>query len=143
MHQRSLKFKIMATHCIMGEDRKVFRVLGHTDTDGMNAGERTMHHAYEGYERHSRIAKTLGEGMCVDAFVVDKGHPNGNEVHYLCDNGVIVVTNQRTGKVVTELIARPAQIRRYYEGLNEPFPSDLEYLLDLAMEHTRGGYNVW
>lgn len=84
-----------------------------------------------------------GEGRCVDAFIVDKGHPNGNEVHYILDNGVIVITNEHTGKVVTELIARPKQIYRYWNGLGEEFPKEYRGIIAVAGEHQKNGYNMW
>lgn len=47
----------------------------------------------------------------MDSFVVDRGHPNGPEIHSVTDTGIIVVHNQRTGKMVTKLIARPGQVK--------------------------------
>lgn len=123
---------------------KPFRVLGHADIHGIdNAGEMTMHRTYGGWYRHRKIEEEIGEGRCVDAFIVDKEHPNGNEVHYILDNGVIVITNERTGKIVTELIARPRQIYRYWDGLGEEFPEEYKGIITLAGEHQKNGCNMW
>lgn len=74
------------------------------------------------YERRTRIARTgLGIGKVVSCFLVDKGHENGLEEHYITTSGLIVVRNHSTHKAVTVMIARPAQIRRYYkEGEKVP-----------------------
>lgn len=74
----------------------------------------------------------------MDSFVVDRGHPNGAEIHSVTDTGIIVVHNQRTGKMVTKLIARPGQVKRYYdaEGRNAP-----QGILSIAKEHLKKGYN--
>ena len=80
----------------------------------------------------------IGEGNIVDSFVVDRGHPNGPEIHSVTDTAIIIVHNQRTGKMVTKLIARPGQIKRYYaaEGTTTP-----QNILDIAKEHLKKGYN--
>ena len=84
----------------------------------------------------------------MDSFVVDRGHPNGPEIHSVTDTGIIVVHNQRTGKMVTKLIARPGQVKRYNnaegrvkryynaEGRNAP-----QNILAIAKEHLKKGYN--
>lgn len=84
------------------------------------------------------IADVIGEGNVIDNFVVDRGHKNGPEIHSITDTGIIIVHNQRSGKMVTKLIARPGQIRRYYEAEGRMAPQDI---LDIAKEHLRKGYN--
>jgi len=74
----------------------------------------------------------------VDSFVVDRGHPNGPEIHAVTDTGIIVVHNQRTGKMVTKLIARPGQVKRYYDAEGRNAPQDI---LAIAKEHLKKGYN--
>ena len=46
-------------------------------------------------------------GNPVRTFKWDKGHPNGPELHTITDTGIIVIRNERTGKLITTLIARP------------------------------------
>lgn len=124
--------------------RKPFRVLSHADIHRFDeTSESTMHRSYAGWQRHQNIVYEIGSGKCVDAFIVDKEHPNGNEVHYILDNGVIVITNERTGKIVTELIARPRQIYRYWDGLGEDFPKEYRGIISKAREHQSNGYNEW
>lgn len=74
----------------------------------------------------------------MDSFVVDRGHPNGPEIHFVTDTGIIVVHNQRTGKMVTKLIARPGQVKRYYNAEGRNVPQDI---LAIAKEHLKKGYN--
>ena len=69
--------------------------------------------------------------------VVDRGHRNGPEVHKITDTALILVYNQRTGILVTKLIARPAQILRYYRE-DEVRPMAV---VELARQHTKMKYN--
>ena len=83
------------------------------------------------------IIKKIGLGKVAGQFVVDRGHKNGAEVHIITTTAIILVYNARTKKLVTKLIARPAQIKRYYP--NGDYPQEI---VDLAYEHTKLGYNV-
>ena len=96
----------------------------------------SRHYAHDRRDRENRI-RLIGEGNTIKVAVVDKGHRNGPEIHMLSDTGIITILNQRTGKLITKLIARPGQIRRYYESENR-IPAGL---LDLAYEHQRLALN--
>jgi hypothetical protein len=91
-------------------------------------------------DRQAREAliETIGYGKTVKTVVVDRGHKNGPEIHEISDTGIITIFNQRTHKMITKLIARPAQIRRYYKE-NEIIPKGL---LQLAREHQQMAYNL-
>ena len=80
----------------------------------------TKHYKYRRYKRDKFIKEHLvdGDGYMVDGFIVDKGHRRGAEVHSITSNGVIIVHNLASGKLVTKLLARPQQIKRYYEKKN-------------------------
>lgn len=123
-------------------ERKYFKVLGHCETADAESAS-TFHYSNEVAERHRKVTDALGDGKCVDAFVVDKAHPNGNEIHYIYDNGVILIANERTRKVITELIARPRQLYRYWDGLGEPFPKEYGHIIDLAVRNEFMGRNYW
>lgn len=88
-------------------------------------------------ERQGReaVVRMIGYGEEVDRFVVDHGHRNGPEVHSLSSTGIITITNERTGKLITRLIARERQIRRYYKAGKAP-----EYLIKIAREHEEKEY---
>lgn len=97
------------------------------------------HYHYKRKRRDKIIERKLhGDGYIIDGFVIDRGHKDGLEVHSITENGVIIIHNYHTGKLITKLIARPEQIKRYYEdsGMNPP-----EYVLLLAKWHKDLGYN--
>ena len=99
----------------------------------------SKHYNRQRYRREKLINKHCnGDGKVIDEFIVDKGHANGLECHCVTDTGMIVIYNVKSGKLVTKLIARPNQIKRYYFGTDkEPPPS----LLRLAEWHEDMGYN--
>ena len=66
-------------------------------------------------ERKERIERLEdGIGNIVAGFVVDENHVKGWVEHFVTDTGMILVLNHRTKLAVTVMIARPAQIERYY-----------------------------
>ena len=98
----------------------------------------SKHYQGQRGEREKFIDEHFQNDYVVDEFVVDKGHPHGAERHCITNNGIIVVYNLNSGKLVTKLIAREGQIKRYYYGSGRNPPS---YLIDLAREHESLGYN--
>lgn len=102
---------------------------------------RTNHYNNERYNREKFIDKYIGDGYIVDGFVVDKGHINGVEVHSITENAIIIIHNYRTGKLITKLLARPQQIKRYYETTGRKHPPEYNDILALAREHNILGYN--
>lgn len=100
------------------------------------------HYKNQRYKREKFINKHFhSDGYIIDGFIVDKGHKNGAEVHSLTDNGVIIIHNLESGALVTKLIAREQQIKRYYENTNREKPPEYEGLLALARWHESLGYN--
>lgn len=87
-------------------------------------------------QTRSRIIAQIGLGQIIKEVVVDRGHRNGPEVHKITTTGLVVIYNQRTGIMVTVLIARPNQIRRYYAENEAP-----QDIINLAIEHMKKGYN--
>ena len=109
--------------------RSYFKVLCEVQSvNGLN-NVSTFHYAEDRTDRHNKIATIIGEGKCIAYFIVDKAHPNGNEIHCVYDNGIVVIYNERTKKLITELIARPAQIYRYWNGLNILFPKEYNNII--------------
>ena len=82
--------------------------------------ERTMRNA---------LIRKIGEGQNIKT--------NGPEIHKLSDTGIITIYNQYTGKLITKLIARPGQVRRFYKA-DEIIPFAL---LDIARIHQCMAYN--
>lgn len=79
----------------------------------------SKHYTNDRAERE-KVIEMIGYGAIVAEFVVDRGHKNGAEVHKISTTGIITIYNQRSGKLITKLIARPGQIRRYYPNGNAP-----------------------
>lgn len=100
--------------------------------------EYTKHYQNDRKSRIDFINNVLGVGNIIDVFVVDKGHPNGVEIHSITDNAIIIIQNYNTKKLVTMLIARPQQIKRYYIAENKAIPLDV---VKKAFEHQANHYN--
>ena len=97
------------------------------------------HYNRQRYRREKFINKCCnGDGKIIDEFIVDKGHKDGLELHCVTDTGIIIIYNAASGKLVSKLIARPNQIKRYYIGTDKEPPSSL---LRLAEWHESLGYN--
>ena len=90
-------------------------------------------------ERQSRlqVAAQIGFGYTVKCAILDRGHARGAEVHEITSTGLIVIRNAKTDTVVTILIARPGQIRRYWEDEND-IP---ESLMEQVLKNFYRGYN--
>lgn len=99
---------------------------------------KSAHYRTERQERHTFIQRYIGVGNIIDSFVVDRGHPSGAEVHCVTDTGIIIIHNQRTNKIITELIARPEQLRKLYRLQNRNVPKEI---LALAYKHNIASYN--
>ena len=96
----------------------------------------SLHYEEERQYRENLI-REIGYGKPIKTVRVDRGHPAGPEIHQLSDTGIITIFNERTHKLVTRLIARPGQIRRYYRN-NEQVPQEL---INLARQHQILSYN--
>jgi len=98
----------------------------------------SKHYNSERVSREYLIDFGIGLGHVVNDFVINRGHKDGPEIHSITDTGIILIHNQKSGKMVTKLIARPGQIARYYlaEGRIAP-----QSIVDIAREHQKKGYN--
>ena len=102
----------------------------------------TKHYNNQRYKREKFIKEYLhDDGHIVDGFIVDKGHKNGLEVHSITDNGIIIIHNLNSGSLITKLIARPKQIKRYYESTGREPPKEYRRILEIAKWHQDLGYN--
>lgn len=90
----------------------------------------SKHWVNDRVKRNALIEK-IGLGAEIKRVVLDKGHKEGKEVHVISSTGIITVFNQKTGKMVTRMIARPGKIKQYYRE-DEIIPDDL---LKIAREH--------
>ncbi len=97
------------------------------------------HYKNKRYKREKFINKHLnGDGKIIDSFIVDNGHANGLERHCITDTGLIIIYNNDSNLLVSKLIARPNQIRRYYIGIDKEPPQSL---IRLAEWHEGMKYN--
>lgn len=90
----------------------------------------SLHYQIDRQKRQAIIDK-IGNGKPVDAFIVDRGHKNGPEIHEITDTAIINIYNKRTHKLITKLVARPNQIKRYYAEGKAP-----EYIVKKAIDNT-------
>lgn len=97
----------------------------------------TKHYENDRSKREA-IIRRIGEGEDFQEFVVDRGHRNGAELHVITTNGIIKIFNIRTKRLVTKLIARPGQIKRYYYNTMYKMPLDI---INKAREHEMQGLN--
>ena len=98
----------------------------------------TSNHYKTDRQARESLIQQIGVGTIIKTVKLDKGHKNGPEIHKITNTGIIIIYNAKTNKMVTKLIARPAQIKRYYKDGNAP-----KELIEIAIEHTRKGYNMF
>jgi hypothetical protein len=98
----------------------------------------SAHYMTDRRTRQSFINENIGAGNVVDSFIVDRGHPDGAEIHDVTDTAVILIYNQNSHKFITSLIARPEQIRRLYRAVGKEVPKKI---LSLAYKHNIKRYN--
>ncbi len=98
----------------------------------------TSKHYLTDRSKREALIKAIGEGKIIATFTVNKHHRNGPELHSITDTGIIIIRNKRTKKMITKLIARPQQIKRYFKTVN----AEVEKIIKLAQKHTNLGYNL-
>lgn len=76
-------------------------------------------------ERKKRLESIPENNWIVKAFWVNKGHPNGPEIHIILTGAAVLVINARTMKLCTILFARVGQIKRYYRAIRKEPPQRL------------------
>lgn len=89
-------------------------------------------------KRREALIQEIGAGITVKTVEVDRRHRNGPEIHMVSSTGIISIYNRDSKKLITKLIARPRQIRRYWTEEEQP----PKYLLDIAKQHQRAGWNT-
>ena len=77
----------------------------------------SKHLSYERQRRNDYIEShfDLSNKNILNVFCVNKGHEHGIELHVIYKDGVIKIINPIYRRIVTYLIPRPQQIKRYYE----------------------------
>ena len=111
----------------------MFELLGYMDS--FTAGGQTSHAVNR--SKRLQIAERLiyeESAKVVKIAVVNKGHPNGNEIHVIFNNGIIKAYNARTRQFITVLIARVPQIERYKIKVTKTMRNKIK-------SHIAKGYN--
>lgn len=103
----------------------------------------STHYTYYRQNRTKSIRLIGGQGRLYTAFLVDRGHPDGPEIHSITDNAIIIIHNANTNKLVTQLIARPGQIRRYFSEEQIDSDEKLQAIINKAWEHQKMHINKW
>ena len=96
----------------------------------------SRHYNEDRRSREELISK-IGLGEAIVTVRVDRNHPKGPELHTITSTGIIVIRNERTHKIITKLIARPGQIRRYFDEV----PENLTKIIEIAKIHQEMRYN--
>ena len=89
----------------------------------------SAHYRFERQEREALIKK-IGYGKIIKRTTMN------NFLYTISTTGIITVMDKVTFKIVTRLIARPAQIRKYYGDQKPPY-----FLIQIARKHKELGYN--
>jgi len=97
----------------------------------------TSKHYTKDRQIREAIIRQIGLGKEVITKEVDRGHPNGAELHTVTTTGIIIIRNKRTNKMITKLIARPSQISRYFDTETK----EVRELKRIAQMHKELGYN--
>lgn len=101
----------------------------------------TRHYIYDRSAREKIIVQ-IGQGKNIASFRVkcaDKKYPKDWEIQTVTNNGIIIIYNAYTEKLVTKIIARKAQIEKLYNGVGKSAPPEI---LKKAIEHEKMGYNL-
>lgn len=113
--------------------RTKFDVLRKTNESALSfENSRTIHEGQRAFRRNKALE--LGKFEVVESFVVDTGHPDGLELHSVTSTGVVIIANIEKKHIITYLIARPGQIKRYGINSND--------LIEKAYEHSKLGLNL-
>ena len=127
-----------------GFTRQIFRVIRQLPNPfDFSQAKHTTHWNVDRSER-SEAYNLRTKGEPVYSFIVDTGHPNGNEIHTITNRAYIIIQNEKTKKVITVLAARPQQIKRYWESQGRELPhSDMyfDFILKFANYNSDVGLN--
>lgn len=104
--------------------------------DNNNDKNTSMHYTNDRKARE-QIIQMIGEGTPFKEMIFDKGHKNGAERHILTDNAIIIIYNVKTNRLVTKLIARPGQVKRFFAN-EKDCP---KWLINKARKYQKMNYN--
>ena len=96
----------------------------------------TSRHYAMDRKKRERVIQKIGYGTPVATFIFRHSNKVNAEIHEITSTGIIKIYAEDTHMLITKLIARPGQIRRYYPNGEAP-----EELIKVAKENVKRGYN--
>lgn len=96
--------------------------------------KKTVHYRRDRKTRRNFILENIGYGVAVQIEVIDRGHKDGKEFHVLTSTGIIEVYNYFTHKHITDMVARPNQIKTEFDEWTQD-------IIELARYHKKMGWN--
>lgn len=93
----------------------------------------SRHYSKDRTQREEQI-KLIGYSKIIKTVEMDRGHKNGPERFCITDTALILIYNARTNKLITKLIARPNQLKRYWEDVPQE-------IINIARYHQKMGWN--
>ena len=102
--------------------------------------EKITNHYTKDRKKRERKIQEIGQGTVVLTVLVrtGKSYPEEWERQKVTDNGIILVYNPYTDRLVTKLIARKNQVSRLYKAIGKAAPQDL---LEKCKYHENMGWN--
>lgn len=88
----------------------------------------TSRHYRQYRRRRERVIREIGQGTPYQEFIV------GEKLHVITTNAIIIIYGARDHKLITKLIARPNQIKKYYTDGN--YPTEI---IEIANQHQKAG----
>lgn len=120
---------------------KVFKNLGKYEK-WMKSARLSQHMFFERRERMIAANFSNTHQFAVAAFEVNRGHPDGPEIHFITNMGVIVIFNKYSHKICSILIARPNQVKRYFDDCGIKISREIWRVVRIAGKHNRQGLNM-
>lgn len=114
---------------------KTFKVVATLRVSATITHKTTKHFDNDRKVRQQVINHIIGVGKPFASFLVDANHKNGMEIHTLLDNGTIEVRNYDSGKIVTQIVAYPLRLEKYFNLLGLRFPEEYQYVLEKSLRN--------
>lgn len=96
----------------------------------------SVHYQNERTERERFIKEFVGLGE--EKYVFEYDYNGTKQIHKITTTGIVNVYDRDGERLITRLVARPQQIKRYFQQHGQYAPRDL---VTLAHEHNVKGYN--
>lgn len=128
----------------MIEEKSVMFVIRRLIRDELDAimessVTQTEHFISKRLERYQAYLELglLDDKRFIEGFLVDKEHPDGNELHCITRSAIIFIFNENTLRLITIKGARGGQIVRYYKELEQKIPLYMKPVINMAYEREK------